>query len=313
MKPILRALLFAVLLLAVAAETPPPSQAAPARPAADHTCWLPLVAQPAPRYAVSGRVTLAGNGLAGVRVAFRGGQSVTDAQGYYQAPLLAGTYDLTPALAGYLFTPPSLSISVPPAGSGYNFTAARASTEPLTAITELRADDLDGYEDASGFYLGGDSNHHDWIGRAAAVQAGWIFAGVAVPPGATITRAWVAFHGFGDGVGEARLTGFAEDSAAPFAADGSNRPSARPLTAATVAWSANRTFTYRQYETSDLKTILQEIIDRPGWQRGANVGIHLANSDGGGAAWAFIDLAAGEFGSLYLTQPHTVLWVKYNP
>jgi FtsP/CotA-like multicopper oxidase with cupredoxin domain len=70
-------------------------------------------------YAISGAVTTNGAPLAGVRVTFSnaGGFVLTAADGTYTFSLRSGwTGTITPTLAGYLFTPTSVTVSAPLAG-----------------------------------------------------------------------------------------------------------------------------------------------------------------------------------------------------
>ena len=77
-------------------------------------------------YLVSGKVTLSGVGLPGVAVTLNGTTTVsTDSTGAYSFPGLSnGTYEVVPALAGYVFSPSSLTATVSGASStGDNFAA----------------------------------------------------------------------------------------------------------------------------------------------------------------------------------------------
>ncbi len=86
---------------------------------------------------VSGRVTTAGNGpLAGVTVMDEQGHSaVTDADGQYTLrELEGGEHTLIAALPGYVFTPASHTIVVPPGASSLDFVANQARTVSLPYI-----------------------------------------------------------------------------------------------------------------------------------------------------------------------------------
>ncbi len=75
-------------------------------------------------YSISGRITAnSGNPISGVTIsAGAGGSATTDASGDYTITgLIAGTYTLTPAKAGYTFSPPSRTVSVPPDATGQDF------------------------------------------------------------------------------------------------------------------------------------------------------------------------------------------------
>lgn len=79
-------------------------------------------------YSVSGAVTVNGSGLAGVTVALSGSSSATtttDSSGNYSfGSIQNGSYAVTPALAGYTFTPAPLAVTVSGANqTGKSFTA----------------------------------------------------------------------------------------------------------------------------------------------------------------------------------------------
>ena len=93
------------------------------------------------RSAISGRITLAGQGLAGVGVSTGTGNGVlTDSDGYYTVPnLAAGTYTVSPLLFGYtdLF---NNSVLVGPAFSGAHFSAELVPTVALAATVPRAAE-----------------------------------------------------------------------------------------------------------------------------------------------------------------------------
>jgi inhibitor of cysteine peptidase len=80
---------------------------------------------PSSTYSISGTITLSGAGLAGVTVACSAGSATTNGSGAYTITGAAsGSYTLTPALAGYTFTPTTLPAAVNGANlTGENFTA----------------------------------------------------------------------------------------------------------------------------------------------------------------------------------------------
>lgn len=185
-----------------------------------------------------------------------------------------------------------------------------ASDAPYTSIV-IRADNLDGYEDAN-FHISGDGNANNWVGTEPSVIAGWIFTHVDIPIQATILCSFIRFRGFGNnGNAIARIKGFAEDYPMPFSPDGSNRPSTRPTTNAYVDWTNNWTYQWQWYQTPDLSSIIQEIITRPGWNRGNSMGFQISNPVGAGTNWAIVDFS----GNLYQgreSQGHSVtLYVFY--
>ena len=88
-------------------------------------------------YTLSGTVTRSGSGLAGVTVTLNGATATTtDSSGNYSFPGLPnGTYGVVPSLAGYSFTPVSLSVSVAgqaSAGNDFAATPSAGSTYTLS-------------------------------------------------------------------------------------------------------------------------------------------------------------------------------------
>ena len=85
----------------------------------------------APCPAISGQVTLSGNGLSGVALTLSGsesGSATTNSSGDYSFAVPAGgNYTVTPSLAGYTFTPPSQSFNSLSGSETANFTAQTAS------------------------------------------------------------------------------------------------------------------------------------------------------------------------------------------
>ncbi|WP_216361440.1 choice-of-anchor C family protein [Candidatus Chloroploca asiatica] len=89
------------------------------------------------RYTVGGRVTLDGIGLAGVTISDGTRSTTSDASGFYLLNAVpAGTYTLTPARAGYNFTPATRAISVTDDLSGQDFSATGGPTPtPISVPT----------------------------------------------------------------------------------------------------------------------------------------------------------------------------------
>jgi hypothetical protein len=85
-----------------------------------------------PTYSISGTVTQDGSALQGVTVTLSGASSAatnTDASGNYPFDkLAAGTYTVTPTLAGYAYSPSAPSVTISSANRTQNFTAASIVT-----------------------------------------------------------------------------------------------------------------------------------------------------------------------------------------
>jgi hypothetical protein len=131
-----------------------------------------------------------------------------------------------------------------------------------------------------------------------AQTVGIRFAGVTLPPGATITAAWVQFQVDEASTVATSLTvrGEAAANAAAFTTTAGSIAS-RPATAASVPWTLASWPTAGarglDQRTPDLAAVLQEIIGRPGWADGnalvllvTGSGERTAESRDGGAAQA---------------------------
>ena len=92
------------------------------------------------------------------------------------------------------------------------------------------------------------------------------FQNVTVPQGATITTAYLEFVANGGSVGAISLTILGEDSdnAATFVAVKSNI-SDRTVTSATASWNPPDWTDGGTYQSSDISSVVKEIVDRGGW------------------------------------------------
>jgi hypothetical protein len=117
------------------------------------------------------------------------------------------------------------------------------------------------------------------------------FTGVTLPPGATITAAWVQFQVDEASAAGGSLTvaGQAADSAGAFTT-AARSLSTLPRTTATVSWSpvAWPTIGARTaaQQTPDLAAVIREIVGRTGWASGNALGL-LVTGDGSHVAEAF--------------------------
>ncbi len=112
-------------------------------------------------------------------------------------------------------------------------------------------------------------------------SVGLRFRGVSVPPGTTITEAYLVFHADETHSGDADLVfhGQASDDAAPFSSADSDI-SSRTMTSALVAWNDVPAWTavHDSYQSVDLSPIIQEIVNRPGWSVGNSLVIIITGS-----------------------------------
>ncbi len=128
-------------------------------------------------------------------------------------------------------------------------------------------DDAEEQTDGS---VGTGSSDLELVQEDTLQTVGIRFNGIDIPPGATITDAWLQFTADEtSGVAtNLSIRGEASDSADTFFAALSNI-SARPTTAATVAWAPAAWSVIGEagadQRAAGLAPIIQEIVDRPGW------------------------------------------------
>ncbi|MBK8426934.1 MAG: hypothetical protein IPL27_13600 [Lewinellaceae bacterium] len=104
-----------------------------------------------------------------------------------------------------------------------------------------------------------------------ALTTGLRFRNIAIPQGAVIDSAfllvWSHEGKSADDVARITITGEATDNAQTFTEDA--LITARPRTTASLLWEvAEEWELWGAYQTPDLKEIVQEIVDRSGWQMG---------------------------------------------
>jgi len=129
--------------------------------------------------------------------------------------------------------------------------------------------------DADEFFGNADTTTWFWVDAGGNTHDGARFSGVTIPQGATITSATFSLHrAFGSG-GSTNFSGHAVDNSPPFSSGGPDI-SSRTKTAATV----NRQFADTDPEEIEINTIIQEIVNRPGWSSGNALSIISHTSTG---------------------------------
>jgi hypothetical protein len=112
---------------------------------------------------------------------------------------------------------------------------------------------------------------------------GMRFTGVNIPPAASIQSAYIQFQADETGSDPTSLTIYAEavDNATTFA-DATGNITNRTTTSAAVAWSPVPWTTVGQAgpdeQTSDIATVIQEIVNRPGWSSGNALAIIITGT-----------------------------------
>ena len=197
----------------------------------------------------------------------------------------AGTYVLRlTANDGELTASDDVTVEVRAAGSGALDVRVMAGTDDAeqtsTGSMSLTSSDLELVADGS-------------VQQIVGIR----FSSVAVPPGATITAAWIQFSA---DEAQSKATALsiavqASDSPATFTRASGN-VSARPRTVTTASWSPPA-WTFgaagAAQRTPDLSAVIQEVVARPGWASGnalafviTGTGHRTADSFEGGSTMA---------------------------
>lgn len=152
-------------------------------------------------------------------------------------------------------------------------------TQTITLTVSSAADDAE--ERASGGVVLDSSDLELTQDGTMQQTVGVRFAGVALPPGALVTNAYLEFE-----TDEAThitttltLHGEAADAAVPFA-DLPYNISSRPRTAEAVNWTAVPAWNMvgEKQRTPNLAPLVQAIIARPGWQSGNPIALILSGT-----------------------------------
>jgi hypothetical protein len=154
-----------------------------------------------------------------------------------------------------------------------------------TTITEVRVDASS--DDAEEALSDGDVNLISTdleLGQQGTVSGAQVvgirFAGLSVPKDATISAAWIEFTVDETDSGETDLVILAEavDDAATFTISQFNVTS-RTLTNSVVAWAPPPWSTVGEtHQTPDISSLIQEVVDRPGWSEGNALAIIISGS-----------------------------------
>jgi len=136
------------------------------------------------------------------------------------------------------------------------------------------------YHDSGDLDLGRDidTNFSD-------MAIGTRFNNIKIPRGATISRAYIEFTTYSiyastQNTIQLSIHGEDVDNSATFTATSKNI-TARPTTAASLTWDVDPWVAlYEKHQTPDIKTIIQEIIDRPAWAEGNSL-TFIFNTIGG--------------------------------
>ena len=174
-------------------------------------------------------------------------------------------------------------------------TTAAATAAPITVEARTAASADDAEEFASGsVYL--NSTDLELVFDTSVQTVGMRWTALAIPPGATITAAYIQFAAK-EAHTEATtlaLRGQAADNPVAFTSASGNI-STRPRTTATASWSPAAWLvgeTGVNQRTPDLKAVIQEIVSRPGWASGNALAI-IVTGTGHRTAYSWDGKATG--------------------
>ncbi len=177
---------------------------------------------------------------------------------------------------------------------------AQAVAPPLERRVAASSDDA---EESSSGVMNLTSTNLDLVFNASNQTVGLRFTGVTIPTGATVTTAWIQFTARKVDQQSASLTlqGQAADNPGTFTGASGN-VSGRALTTASVSWSppawTRAGDAGAEQRTPELKTIVQEVVSRPGWAS-ANAMVFVVTGTGTRVASSW-DAAASEAALLHV-------------
>ena len=270
-------------LLHIESGTPPPNTAPVVDAGAAQTIMLPADAildgtvtddgQPSPP-AVTTTWTASGPGP----VTFQSAGSI-DTRATFTA---AGAYMLRlTASDGALTARDSVQITVRPA--------------PVTLERRVAASSDDAEEEVANGPFRINSSDLELVNDGNDQSVGMRFTGLSIPPGATISRAYLQFTTSGAQTTTTSLTLRAEAADNPITFSVSSKVAARPRGAAStswapVAWNVVGEASASQ-RTPELAALIQEVVNRPGWASG-NALVIFVDGTGRRSAYAFDGNAA---------------------
>jgi hypothetical protein len=161
-------------------------------------------------------------------------------------------------------------------------TVDNPDTMVLDVPVAVGSDDAHEWSDGTISRTGGDLELGVDSSPNLAMTTGVRFTGITAPRGATITRAYVQFVADENGTTATSLTvrAQASDNAATFGTTAFSI-SSRPRTSASAAW-APPTWTAGSagtaQRTPDLSSVLQEVVNRPGWAAGNALAVIITGS-----------------------------------
>jgi len=122
-----------------------------------------------------------------------------------------------------------------------------------------------------------------WEGEDLNIMTTYLrFQNVTIPKGATIDSARLYIYAHEDESAEARINIYAEaaDNSAPFGEEG--KITDRKWTTAKLDWDIKDNWTmWKPYHSPDIKSVIQEVVNRTGWVSGNALTVFLQGEDQG--------------------------------
>ena len=190
-----------------------------------------------------------------------------------------------------------------PIGSGtFNFPIVAANDDAV----QFTSGGLNGYMwlDAPYTYFGFD------VTNGENNDEGLRFQNITIPQGATINSAYIEFRAYGSGSGDTTVTFRTEDidDAPPFASSANNLTS-RNFGSASVDWTLGTWSSGSYYQSPDLTSIIQPVINRTGWFGGNSlVFVSQGTQTGTHRAYSF-----DNFGGTSIYRPELVIDYTWTP
>lgn len=163
-------------------------------------------------------------------------------------------------------------------GDGAEVTDEPYAGAPYKPIIETRVSGSsnDAEQNMTGnnvYYDNGDLDLGRFSTNGDKSSVGLRFQDIQIPPGSTITRAYIEFTAIANTAGamSVSIAGEDVDDAATFTTAASSI-SSRTKTSQTVTWSPADWVTNVTYQTAELKDVVQEVVDRAGWLSGNDMG-----------------------------------------
>jgi len=120
----------------------------------------------------------------------------------------------------------------------------------------------------------------DYSGTLYDYEGMFRFTNISIPQGATITGAWLEVQTPGIYGNDPDLIIFGQDSDDCVTFSTANNYKARPTTSASVSWTPSGWVADGRYNSTDMKSVVQEIVNRGGWASGNDMAIFVTHAIG---------------------------------